>query len=292
MLISTQTSEVIKRFGFEDGILTLKNSGFDCLDLSLFEMSKAPAESVYLADDWREQTEARRRFADEHGIRFNQSHAPFSFRWADDGERENIAKPRVLRSLEISAIMGVDIVVVHPLHYWSFGGHEEEIHERNLEYYRSLIPVARSLGIRIGLENMWQNEPKRKYICDDVASRAQEHARFIDELDSEYVIACLDLGHVGLVGSEAEDTIRILGHDRLKALHVHDNDYRSDTHTLPGLGLMNWDNIMSALDGIRYDGEFTYEADTFLRRFSNDLIPDALKFMVLVAKRLIAKTSL
>ncbi len=290
MLISTQTSHAVGRLGFEQGTLTLKNAGYDCLDLSLFEMIRD--DSVYVAGDWRRLVEERKAYCDANGIVFNQSHAPFSFAWADENIRENIAKPRVEQSLEISAMMGVDIVVVHPLHWMPYLGHEKEINELNIAYYKSLVPLARQLGVRIALENMWQREVKRKCICTDVAGFAKDHADLIDAIDSEWVVACLDVGHCSLVGEEAEDTIRILGHDRLKSVHLHDNDYQGDRHTLPGLGMMNWDNIMKAFDDIKYDGEFTYEADNFLKGFDNDYFPRAVEFMVQTARHLISKTSL
>lgn len=290
MLISTQTSHAVGRLGFEQGVLTLKNAGYDCLDLSLFEMIRD--DSVYIAGDWRKVVEERKAFADANGIKFNQSHAPFSFAWADENIRENIAKPRVEQSLEVSAMMGVDIVVVHPLHWMPYLGNEKEINELNIQYYKSLVPIARNYGVKIALENMWQREVKRKCICTDVAGFAKDHADLIDAIDSEWVVACLDVGHSSLVGEEAQDTIRILGHDRLKAVHLHDNDYQGDRHTLPGLGMMNWDEIMKAFDDIKYDGEFTYEADNFLKGFDNDYFPKAVEFMVQTAKHLISKTSL
>jgi len=290
MLISTQTSHAVGRLGYEQGILTLKNAGYDCLDLSLFEM--ICDDSIYIAGDWRAAVKERKAFADANGIKFNQSHAPFSFAWADENIRENIAKPRVEQSLEVSAMMGVDIVVVHPLHWMPYLGHEKEAFDLNVAYYKSLVPLARQLGVRIALENMWQKEVKRKCICTDVAGFAKDHADIIDAIDSEYVVACLDVGHCSLVGEEAEDTIRVLGHDRLKSVHLHDNDYQGDRHTLPGLGMMNWDNIMKAFDDIKYDGEFTYEADNFLKGFDNDYFPKAVEFMVQTARHLISKTSL
>lgn len=290
MLISTQTSHAVGRLGFEQGVLTLKNAGYDCLDLSLFEMIRD--DSVYIAGDWKKVVEERKAFADANGIKFNQSHAPFSFNWADENIRENIAKPRVEQSLEVSAMMGVDIVVVHPLHWMPYLGHEKEAFDLNVAYYKSLVPLARNLGVRVALENMWQREVKRKCICTDVAGFAKDHADLIDAIDSEYVVACLDVGHSSLVGEEAQDTIRFLGHDRLKSVHLHDNDYQGDRHTLPGLGMMNWDEIMKAFDDIKYDGEFTYEADNFLKGFDNDYFPKAVEFMVQTARHLISKTSL
>lgn len=287
MILSTQTSHVVAHLGFEEGVLTLKRAGYDALDLSLFSMTRN--DSPYVTDGWREYVEAQKKFADANGIVFNQSHAPFSFRWDDVATREDIAKPRVMRSLEVAAIMGVGIMVIHPLHYCDYRGHEEEMHQVNLDYYRSLIPYCREYGVKVALENMWQTDRRRRIISCDVAAHPQELARFVDELDSEWITACLDLGHCGLVGEDAEESIRILGHDRLGALHVHDNNYREDTHTLPGLGLMDWNGICAALHDIDYKGEFTYEADTFLRNFPDDYLERAAAFMVQTGRYLIEK---
>ncbi len=290
MLLSTQTGYMVDTFGFEEGTKKLQRAGYDALDLSLFQMKNDA--SPYVNDGWREHTEAQRRFADEHGIAFNQAHAPFSFRWDDEHVRRDVAQPRVIRSLEIAAMMGAEIIIVHPLHYCVYKGHEREMHELNIDYYRSMIPYCREFGIKIAVENMWQTDPKRRCCSHDVASHAEEFARIIDELDSEYIVACLDLGHCGLVGEEAEDAIRVLGHDRLKALHVHDNNYRNDDHTLPGLGLMNWDAICSSLHDIDYSGVFTYEADRFLKQFPHDYLENAARFMVETGRYLINKIGL
>ena len=290
MLISTQTGHSVGRFGFEKGVQTLKDAGYDCLDLSLFEMIRD--DSAYVAGDWRALVKERKAYCDANGIIFNQSHAPFSFAWADENIRENIAKPRVEQSIEVSAMMGVKIEVVHPLHWMPYLGHEKEAFDLNVAYYKSLIPLARHYGVKIALENMWQKEVKRKCVGTDVAGFAKDHAALIDAIDSEWVVACLDVGHCSLVGEEAEDTIRILGHDRLKSVHLHDNDYQGDRHTIPGLGQMNWENIMKALDDIKYDGEFTYEADAFLKGFEDGFYSKAVEFMVAKAKYLVAKTSL
>lgn len=287
MLLSTQTGHTVSRFGFEEGVKILHDAGYDCLDLSLFEMIRD--ESPYVAGDWRALVRERRRYADENGIRFNQSHAPFSFAWADERIREEVAKPRIVDSIEISAMMGVGIEVIHPLHWFPYKGYEAEARQMNLDYYRSLIPIARDFGVRIAFENMWQKEVKRKCISDDVGSHAADLASYIDELDSEWVVACLDVGHSGLVGDEAQDAIRILGHDRLHSLHIHDNDYQGDRHMLPGIGQMNWDEIMKALKDINYDGEFTFEADAFLKGFASDYIPQAVRFMVQTGRYLLAK---
>ena len=287
MLLSTQISGVCGRFGFEKGVEILHDAGYDCLDLSMFEMVRD--DSAFVQDNWREITENRKKFCDERGIVFNQSHAPFSFNWANPEIAEKVAKPRIERSVEIAGMMGVKVAVVHPIHWFEYKGHEAEARQINLDYYRGLIPLARNAGVKIAIENMWQKEVKRKCISDDVGSRAADLASYVDEIDSEWIVACLDVGHCSLIGEEAQDAIRLLGRDRLKALHTHDNGYTGDDHQLPGLGKMDWDAIMQALKDIGYEGELTYEADGFLRNFKNDYIPQAVKFMEQTGRYLISK---
>ncbi|MBQ3126081.1 MAG: sugar phosphate isomerase/epimerase, partial [Clostridia bacterium] len=228
-----------------------------------------------------------RALANDRGVTFNQAHAPFVFKWGDQEVWDKIAQPRVLRSVEIAALAGAHTIIVHPIHHLPYVGHEEEMHEMNVKYYQDFIPLCQKYGIKVAVENMWQRDPIRKYIIDDVGSRGTSLARLVDELNAiapDCFTACLDVGHSVLVGEETQDAIRALGGDRLGALHVHDNDYIGDQHTLPGLGRMNWPEISAALKEIGYKGEFTYEADAFLRNFTNDVLPIAVKFMVDVAR--------
>jgi len=287
LLLSTQNSHAMGTFGWEGSIDFLKEAGYDAIDASLFCMSSD--NDPFCGPDYKARVEEIRAYADKAGIGFNQSHVPFVFNWKNPNEYEERFFPRQVRGLEITAMLGGEIAIVHPIHHTEYLGHEEEMFENNIKFYRALLPYAKEYGVKIALENMWQNEKKRKCIGDDVCSRASEFVRYIDTLDSEYFVACLDLGHCGLVGEEPHDAIRILGHDRLKALHVHDNNYRSDMHTLPGMSDMNYDEIMKALADIRYDGEFTYEADAFLHHFPRDFKLNAAKFMVEMGHYLIDK---
>ena len=160
-----------------------------------------------------------------------------------------------------------------------------------MEFYRSLIPVCRDCGIVMGIENMWAEDGRHKVIVHDTCSQAAEFVRYIDTLDSDYMKACLDLGHIGLPAEqrdEVQDVIRILGHDRLAALHVHDNDYRRDLHNIPFEGRLRWGEIMRALKEIGYTGDFTYETTTeFMRGAPDDFVLIGARYMADVGHYLI-----
>ena len=137
---------------------------------------------------------------------------------------------------------------------------------------------------------MWQKEAKTRRIGHDSCSHMEELIRYIDDLGgTEHFVACLDIGHTTLVGFEPQDCIRKLGHKYLHALHVHDNDYVSDQHNLPGQGKIDWEEVCRALGEIDYDGDFTYEASNFQRHFPEDMLPMALRFMVEVGEHLCKK---
>ena len=285
MILASQNDQLSAALGHEATIDIMKEAGYDAIDMSLFSMSND--NDIFNSDAYKSRTLELAAYAKQKGIYFNQSHVPFTFRWSNPNEYEERCFPRQIRGLEITALLGAKIAIVHPMHHCEYKGNEEALFEQNMKFYRDLLPYAKEFDVKIALENMWQIDKKRKYISEDVCSRATEFARYIDALDDEHFVACLDLGHCGLIGEEAEDAIRILGHDRLKALHVHDNDYRNDMHTLPFLQNMNWDAIMKALADIRYDGDFTFEADNFLSHFPNDFKPRAVEFMVDTGRYLI-----
>lgn len=288
MILSTQTGNIFGTFGEQEGLKVLKDAGYDALDISLFGVSTSPGY-VLSKDGWREYAEQIKKWADETGIYFNQSHVPFVFNWKNPNEFEERFMPLNIKGLEISGIVGAKIAIVHPYHYGDYFGHEEEIFEMNMKFYRDLLPYAKEYGVKIAIENMWRRELKRKYICPSACGKAEELARYIDALDDDTFVACLDLGHCGLVGEEAQDAIRILGHDRLKSLHVHDNNYVEDSHTLPFLSMMDWNEITKALADIDYDGEFTFEADAFLKYVPKDFKPTACKYMADTGRYLISK---
>ena len=288
MHISSPISIVRDRVGDKKAIALFKDAGFQMLDLSLFQMSN-PA-SPFNAEDWETTAKDLRAYADALGITFNQAHLPFGFKWNVAGEWERFIGPAHYRALDICGIMGAKYVVVHPIHHMEYLGHEEEVFEYNMRFYRTMIPYCEKYGYKICLENMWQKEAKTRRIGHDSCSRMDELIRYIDCLGgTEHFVACLDLGHATLVGLEPQDCIRQLGNKYLHALHVHDNDYTSDQHNLPGQGKIDWEEVCRALGEIDYDGELTYEASNFLRHFPEDMLPMAMRFMLEVGEHLCQK---
>ena len=260
MLFSTQTDMLARTFGLEKAMEMFAEAGYPALDISLFNRNEPP-----FVGDFREYAEKIRSKADALGIKFIQAHAPFYWKYE---VYVNEIIPLLPKAVEFCSLIGVRDIVVHPIQNGRYYGKEKEIFDLNVEFYKSLAPTARKFGVRIGIENMWQNHPVNRHICDDILADPHELARMYDVLnDPEVFTVNLDLGHVALCGREPDDAIRIIGKERLGALHVHDVDYCSDMHTLPGTSKLKWEKICQALADVDYCGSFNLEADAFYLGF-------------------------
>jgi sugar phosphate isomerase/epimerase len=282
MILSTQSSHLSERFGEIKAIKILKWAGYDAIDFSMFNNLNRPDHPLS-QNDYREYALQMRQVADDAGIVFSQAHAPFpTYKAGDDAYNEKTFAD-IVRSLEIAAILGASIVIVHPVYL-------PDIQEKkafNMSLYRRLQPYCESLEIKVALENMWGRDETGKHNVPVVCSTGDSFCEYLDALDSRYFTACLDLGHCGLVGEDAAAMIRTLGHRRLLSLHVHDNNFRDDTHTVPFMGQMDWQAITAALADINYAGDLTLEADGFLKGYPDAFLPQAARFMQEIGRHLI-----
>ena len=275
MLHSTTTYGLQSSFSVEESIRLVVKAGFPAVDISLCKDN-----AFVLADDYRETAAKLRAVAESCGIIINQTHAPFSYYERYTGE----IVPNMARYVEFSGLLGAKTVIVHPIQYAvEHYKHSEQLFKENMEFYSSLAPVAKKFGVKVGIENMWQRRPVSNIIDDSACADPAEFIRYYDTLnDPEAFTVCIDIGHIPLCGRDPSYVIRQLG-SRIGALHVHDVDFVEDTHTLPGLGKIDWDSVCRALADVGYKGDFTLESHRFVEYYDAALIPAALRFMSEVA---------
>lgn len=283
MIVSTPTGGFERNFGLYGAIRVIKEAGFDSFDLSLISGDDY-VKQMLTADNYVELAQNLRRHADEVGITCNQTHTPFPTSMGDGNDEERFAIQ--VRSLEISAIMGAKIAVVHPMQHLNYAEHARELFPMNVEFYKRLIPYAEKFGIKIATENMYQANNSSQIPSDSVCSRAWEFCELIDAVNSPWLVGCLDIGHVSLMGTDICKFIEDMGPDRLQALHIHDTDLVHDSHTMPFLLDIDYPAVCKALAKIGYKGDFTFEANVFPRRFPAPLAVHAGKLMYEVGRYL------
>ena len=289
MLYSTQTSTAVKRFGINDGIKMLAEAGYPCLDVGICDYTEE-----IRSGEWKRIAEEYRRAAEAYGIKYNQGHAPFGGGALPDGRSKYVVEKSALmpETLRFAATAGIETVIIHPLNFMELGfiGTEEYHFEKNMEFFSALMPVARDLGLKIGIENLWHQSALTNNIYGVTCANPKEHVRYVTSLNAPDVfVACLDVGHSALVDRKPEYVVRALGHDVLGALHIHDVDFKTDLHTAPFQGKLNWEVICRALGEIDYKGVLTFEADSFLNKLPVEIIPYGIKMMERIGNYLAEK---
>lgn len=282
MRLSTSTDMVFAAYGEEKGIELLANAGFDSLDFSFFD------EKYYAKELNKEFFTELKNKAYGLGMTFNQAHAPLDSSF-DDDEKTAVRFGEIVQSIKNASYLGVENIVVHPCQHLRYknDGVPEKLFEMNMDFYNRLKPYSEEYGVKIAVENMWQSFKGK--IMHSTCSRPEEFIRYIDELNSDCFVACLDIGHAMVVCEKPDDFIGSLGSKRLKALHIHDVDGTHDSHTLPYFGIVDWDNVTKALAKIGYTGDFTFEIPYFISDKPAELYPSYLKLAADTGRYLISK---
>lgn len=270
MRLSTEFNYGSILFGTEEAIRVMAEAGFDALDYSMFDLKRE--DNPLNHDAWRERMQSFRAIAEENGICFNQTHAPFpSFKEGDE-EYNEATFPQLVRAIEVTAILGADYVVMHPQ---PTGGNDLE---KNVAFFSRLAPYCKQFGVKIAIENL---------IGEAYFAKPEQLGALIDALDGDCFTGLLDIGHASINGVGAPQFIRDFG-GRLSALHVHDNDTMHDLHNLPYTKGLDWDAITTALAESDYKGDFTFEAGFFIRQFPKEVAKEAYRLMAAVGKQLVA----
>lgn len=134
----------------------------------------------------------------------------------------------------------------------------DEAYKRSQAEIRKAVPLAEELGVKIAIENVWN-----QFLLSPL-----EAARFVDEFNSPAVGWHFDIGNVITYGWP-EQWIHILG-KRIQKLHIkeysrkrRDNEGLWKGFQAPLLeGDNNWPAIMKALDDIGYNGWGIAEQDS------------------------------
>ena len=138
MLLSTQNHRLSDVFGVRESIKILKDAGFDAYDISLFA---AENTKYFAGDDYADKARELKAYADELGIVCTQAHAPFGSSTGDPVRDEQIFQS-IVKAMEIAAILGAEIIVVHPKQHLEYSDFIEESKAMNLEFYQRLLPYC------------------------------------------------------------------------------------------------------------------------------------------------------
>ena len=141
----------------------------------------------------------------------------------DERVREVTAR-RLQRTMELVPVFRPQSVVFHTGYdERRYHAHRAEWLSGSLATWEPLIQQAEEMGVVIHLENVYEQTPEMILTL-------------IEEMDSENLGFCLDMGHMNVFGEVTlSEWLDALG-PHLKEVHLHDNNGHSDSHGPIGSG--------------------------------------------------------
>ena len=252
--LSNCSSDQYLKYGFTpfETLKALRDSGFSCVDLDI--------KMEYLTDKDTRAAEMRTMLA-ALGLSATTSHAPSASLLKRPAEALEI----LTATLRFCHAVGIPCTVIHP--GTLPGITREEFFERNVAFYRSLIPCAEETGVSVLVENIGN------YADEYFLYNGKDLREMVDRIAHPLFAACWDVGHANHFFEKDCDqytSILALG-DKLAAIHAHDNcgyiadtykHIRLDAHTFPyysHAASVNWDAVLQGLADIGYRGTFNFE---------------------------------
>lgn len=237
---------------FEAGMSLMKSHGYDCIDYQeLGNFAHSPLYKM-TEEELKSYLCTLRDCAKKNGLEFHQLHGiwPHVDDTTEEGRQQSIEYFK--KNILCASYLDCPRVVVHPCMPGLFLGKklDDEI-QLNVRLLKQLAPYAREHSVTICLENMpFPHGSHLSYI--------ENVKKVLDEVDDEYVKACLDTGHFEAVGTDIYSAIKLLG-SHLSTLHVHDSAFGQDRHTIPFQALIDWDGFIRGLKEIGYNGVMSLE---------------------------------
>lgn len=186
-----------------------------------------------------------KKFADDHGFAYPQGHLWLKANIVGDDYKETAD---ILKNwLDLYEALDIHAAVLHTGRNENISPEERD--ERRVWVLSTLTDYIKDTNISICLENL----------TNDLHT-SQPILNLIDKVGSDHLGVCLDTGHLNLTTEEGQyDFIKNCG-SRLRALHIADNEGKSDQHMMPyGRGNVNWNDVIRGLGEVGYDGLFNLE---------------------------------
>ncbi len=281
--IGVQTKGIVAEKGnILKGFQEIAAAGFDKVDFNLdaFLLNSDvyagkinpffDRDAAEIVDIFRKYREAM----DACGLKPSQMHAPYPVRVLAKPEVTAYMQGNVIpKSILIAEVLGVPWMVIHPFKLQYTHG---KAHERmeNVEYFKMLIPLLKQCGVKVCVENLYESVGGR--IVEGVCADPEDAIWYVDTLNAcageELFGFCLDTGHLQLVKRDPYEFITKLG-NRIKVLHMHENNGFDDLHQLPFsfgcklYGGMEWERIYAGLKEIGFEGTLSFETFPSMNSF-------------------------
>lgn len=232
----------------EDAIKRFVDNGIYCTELS----DEHGFELLSRNDDVLETAKNFANFLKEYNFEISQGHLWLKIKICAD----DTALEKLFRWIDMYEEIGIKNMVLHCDNLTETNLSREEKIEKNIEKLQILAEYIKNKEITVCLENLRPHSPEETELVD---RSADDLLYIIERIGSSKFGICLDTGHLNLTDKNQREFILKAG-DKLKALHIADNDGNTDQHLMPfNRGTVDFPEIIKALKEIKYNGIFNLE---------------------------------
>ena len=232
----------------EDAIKRFVDNGIYCTELS----DEHGFELLSRNDDVLETAKNFANFLKEYNFEISQGHLWLKIKICAD----DTALEKLFRWIDMYEEIGIKNMVLHCDNLSETNLSREEKIEKNIEKLQILAEYIKNKEITVCLENLRPRSPEETELVD---RSADDLLYIIERIGSSKFGICLDTGHLNLTDKNQREFILKAG-DKLKALHIADNDGNTDQHLMPfNRGTVDFPEIIKALKEIKYNGIFNLE---------------------------------
>lgn len=192
------------------------------------------------------------QFINERNFEISQGHLWLKVKLCSDDD----AIDKLYRWIDMYEAIGIKNMVLHYDRLSGTGLSRRERADKNIEKLKILAEYIKNKNITICLENLSPNIPDVKEL---IGHNADDLLYIIEHVGSEKFGICLDTGHLNLTENSQREFILKAG-KKLKALHIADNQGRSNQHMMPYTrGTVDFKEVVEALREVDYHGLFNLE---------------------------------
>ena len=254
MKISISAGEICAGYSPEALFNAYQDSGFRHFEWNLG--SYFPRKEYSEADVWKKVDEAEAA-TKKRGFDLLSAHAPYHYNPCINEENFQLQVRDSLLAIRACGKLGVDRLVVHA--GYGFSENYDEMLKKNVRYYAALLPEAEKQNVSLLIENISEEVYKQKLVIE-YADNILELRRRLG--DHPLIGACWDTGHANTKRMDQyPEIVKLEG--ILKGTHIQDNNGINDDHMAPLTGCVDFDEVLSALVKINYDGPFNLETSIF-----------------------------
>ena len=266
-IIGISTFTLQKLYGDIKALEIAKEIGADAVDFGLDCQSCVDENSIYSKSENEiiEHFKSVKEKADELGLIISQTHGRLRIYWGEE-EKNIVALKDARIDCLVTKTLGAPYCVMHSIATSITGpdAKAEFMHDLCFKTVNTILEYAKEFDVKLAIETMGDSPV---YGCCDFFGILSEFKKSFDavashENNADYLCCCIDTGHVNKAMRFNNPTpgefIRTMG-SAVKCLHLNDNNTLKDEHKPPKTGVIDWTDVLNALDEVGYDGVYNLE---------------------------------